>query len=127
MTGVQTCALPICTPDNRWNNDDLNLLKQLTASNFEVLLISPLYGPSNVPTGPDPTINSFTATSSGGPGQPVTLKWSIINGEYNIVSPSLGALRGNSAVVYPKTTTTYTLYATNQYGRSTAQVTVTVP
>lgn len=115
------------TPDNRWNNDDLNLLKQLTASNFEVLLISPLYDPSNVPTGPDPTINSFTATASGGPGQPVTLSWNVSNGGYNVVSPSVGAIRGSGVAVYPKVTTTYTLYATNQYGRSTAQVTVVVP
>jgi hypothetical protein len=115
------------TPDNRWNNDDLDLLKNLTASNFEVLLISPLYTPSNVPTGPNPTINSFTATQSGGSGQPVTLTWSETNGEYNIVSPSVGAVRGSGVVVYPAMTTTYTLYATNQYGRSTATVTVTVP
>jgi hypothetical protein len=29
--------------------------------------------------------------------------------------------------VTPRSTTTYTLYATNKYGRSTAQVTVIVP
>jgi hypothetical protein len=115
------------TPDNRWSNDDLDLLKQLTASDFEVLLVSPLYDPSNVPTGPDPTINSFTATSSGGSGQPVKLSWKVTNGGYFIVSPSVGAVRGSYVTVYPKTTTTYSLYATNQYGRSTAQVTVTVP
>ena len=92
-----------------------------------MLLISPLYTPQNVPTGPNPTINSFTATSSNGPGQPVTLSWNVTNGEYFIVSPSVGAMRGTSVVVNPTVTTTYTLYATNQYGRSTAQVTVTVP
>ena len=114
-------------PDNRWSNDDLGLLRQLTASDFEVLLISPLYTPGNVPTGPDPTINSFTATTSGGPGQPVTLSWNVTNGEYYIVSPAVGAIRGTRVIVTPRLTTTYTLYATNQYGRSTAQVTVTVP
>jgi hypothetical protein len=51
----------------------------------------------------------------------------VTNGEYNIVSPSVGAIRGKSVVVNPTVTTTYTLYATNQYGRSTAQVIVTVP
>jgi hypothetical protein len=114
-------------PDNRWSNDDLGLLRQLTASDFEVLLISPLYTPGNVPTGPNPTINSFTATSSGGPGQPVTLSWNVTNGEYYIVSPAVGAVRGTRVIVTPRSTTTYTLYATNQYGRSTVQVTVTVP
>ena len=48
-------------PDDRWSNDDLSLLRQVTASDFEVLLIQPLYTPGNVPTGPNPTINSFTA------------------------------------------------------------------
>jgi hypothetical protein len=115
------------TPDLRWNNNDLGNLRQVTASDFEVLLISPLYTPQNVPTGPDPTINTFTATSSGGSGQPVTLSWTVTNGEYYIVAPSVGAIRGNSVVVNPTVTTTYTLYATNQYGRTTATVTVTVP
>jgi hypothetical protein len=115
------------TPDNRWNNDHLGQLRQVTAADFDVLLISPLYTPQNVPTGPNPTINSFTATSSGGPGQPVTLTWNVTNGGYYIVSPSVGAIRGNTVVVNPKTNTTYTLYATNQYGRTTAQVTVVVP
>jgi hypothetical protein len=114
-------------PDSRWNNDHLGQLRGVTASDFEVLLISPLYTPQNVPTGPNPTIRSFTATASGGPGQPVTLNWSVTNGEYYVVSPSVGAIRGTSVVVNPRTTTSYTLYATNQYGRTTAQVNVTVP
>jgi len=112
--------------DARWNNDNLGLLRQVTASDFEVLLISPLYTPQNVPTGPNPTINSFTATTSGGPGQPVTLSWNVTNGEYYVVSQWVGAIRGNTVVVYPTVTTTYTLYATNQFGRTTAQVTVNV-
>jgi hypothetical protein len=115
------------TPDLRWNNDDLGNLHSVTASDFEVVLISPLYTPQNVPTGPNPTINSFTATSSGGSGQPVTLNWSVTNGEYYIVAPAVGAIRGTTVVVNPTVTTTYTLYATNQYGRTTAQVTVNVP
>ncbi|MGA2370071.1 MAG: hypothetical protein ACLPPV_24565 [Candidatus Korobacteraceae bacterium] len=115
------------TPDMRWNNDDLGNLHSVTASDFEVVLISPLYTPQNVPTGPDPTINSFTATSSGGSGQPVTLNWSVTNGEYYVVSPAVGAIRGNNVTVYPTVTTTYTLYATNEYGQTTGQVRVTVP
>ncbi len=115
------------TPAILWNNNDLGNLHSVTASDFEVILISPLYTPQNVPTGSNPTINSFTATSSGGSGDPVTLNWSVTNGEYYIVSPSVGAIRGNSVTVYPTVTTTYTLYATNQYGRTTGQVRVTVP
>jgi hypothetical protein len=114
------------TTDSRWNNDNLQSMRSVTASDFEVIQISPLYTPQNVPTGPNPTINSFTATSSGGRGQPVTLSWTVTNGEYYIVAPSVGAVRGNNVVVNPTLTTVYTLYATNQYGRSTATVTVSV-
>jgi hypothetical protein len=114
-------------PDMRWNNNDLGNLHSVTASDFDVLLISPLYTAQNIPTGPNPTINSFTATSSGGPGQAVTLNWSVTNGEYYIVAPSAGAIRGNTVVVNPTVTTTYTLYATNQFGRTTGTVTVNVP
>ena len=49
------------------------------------------------------------------------------NGEYNILSPQLGVIRGTSVSVVPLQTTTYTLYATNQYGRTTAKVSVNVP
>jgi len=115
------------TTDMRWNNSDLGDLHSVTASDFEVIEISPLYTPQNIPTGSNPTINSFMATSSGGSGQPVTLSWTVTNGEYYVVSPAVGAIRGNSVTVYPTVTTTYTLYATNQYGRTTGQVTVTVP
>jgi hypothetical protein len=114
------------TPDSRWNNTNLQQLKQVTASNFEVLMISPLYTISNYPKGPQPVVNSFTATTSQGAGQPVTLSWNVAYPEYYSVSPSVGTLRTNTAVVYPMTTTTYTLTATNQYGRTTATVTVPV-
>src|SRR5207237_739383 len=63
-------------PDNRCNNNDLNLLKTITASNFEVVETGTIYTPANVPTGPSPTISSFTANpSTAAPGQMVTLSW----------------------------------------------------
>ncbi len=114
-------------PDIRWNDNHLTLLKNLIAGNFEVVKIDPLYTSQNVPTGPNPTINSFTATQSHGSGQAVMLSWSVTNSEYSIVSPSVGAIRGASVTVHPTQTTTYTLYSTNQYGRSSANVTVMVP
>ena len=114
-------------PDNRWNNNDLNTLKQVPASAFEVVLINPLYTPSNVPTGPSPVISSFTANpSTASAGQPVTLSWKVTGASYLVISPQVGAVRGNSTVVSPTVTTTYTLYGTNQQGRSTATVRVTV-
>jgi hypothetical protein len=115
------------TPDNNWNNSDLNLLKTITAANFEVVAMGTIYTPANVPTGAAPVINSFTANpTTVSKGQLVTLSWSIGGAEYNIISPQVGAVRGTSVYVYPAVTTTYTLYSTNKYGRSAATVTVTV-
>jgi hypothetical protein len=113
--------------DNRWGSD-LDSLKTVPASAFEVVQINPVYTNSNYPTGSAPTISAFTASathvSSGGS---VTLSWTTSGGGYVIVSPGPGAVRDTSATVTPTVTTTYTLYATNQYGRTTATVTVNVP
>jgi len=115
------------TPDNAWNNANLNLLKQITATNFEVIALGTVYTDANVPTGPSPTVSSFSANpSTVTAGSPVTLSWSVSNSLYNIIDPQLGPVRGTSIVVTPSATTTYTLYATNQFGRSTGAVTVTV-
>lgn len=114
-------------PDDRWNNTNLNLLKQVTASNFEVVQTGTIYTPANVPTGASPTISSFTANpSSVAAGQPVTLSWSVTNSTYNIIDPQAGPVRGTSVVVTPTATTTYVLSSTNQFGRTTASVPVTV-
>jgi hypothetical protein len=113
--------------DSRWGSD-LESLKTVPASAFEVVQMSPVYTNANYPTGSAPTISSFTASaghvSSGGS---VTLSWSASSADYVIVSPGLGAVRGTTATVNPTATTTYTLYATNQYGRTSATVTVNVP
>jgi hypothetical protein len=115
------------TPDNAWNNTNLNLLKQITASSFEVVALGTVYTDANVPIGPSPTISSFTANpSTVTAGSPVTLSWSVSNSLYNIIGPQVGPVRGTSIMVTPAATTTYTLYTTNQFGRSTAAVTVTV-
>ena len=114
-------------PDDRWNNTNLNLLKQITASNFEVVQLGTVYTDANVPTGPSPTIGSFTANpTTVTAGSPVTLSWSTASSLYNIISPQAGTVRGTNVVVTPSATTTYTLYSTNKFGRSTATVTVTV-
>lgn len=114
-------------PDNRWNNNDLASLKTVPASEFDVILMDPIYTPANVPTGPAPVISSFTANpSTVAPGESSTLSWTVNGASYYIVSPQIGAVRGTSVSVTPTQTTTYTLYATNEYGRHTAHVTVTV-
>jgi hypothetical protein len=114
-------------PDSRWNNDDLHDLGQVPASAFEVVQMSPVYTASNLPAGTAPSIASFTASQgSVTSGTSVTLSWDVSNAGYVIVSPHAGAVRGTSVTVNPTQTTTYKLYATNAYGRTTATVTVNV-
>jgi hypothetical protein len=114
-------------PDDRWNNDDLHLLDGVTASDFDVVLMGTIYTASNVPQGAAPTIDSFTASSTSvSAGTPVTLDWTTSSASYLIVSPDVGAVRGTSVTVTPSATTTYTLYATNAFGRTTATVSITV-
>lgn len=113
--------------DSRWGSD-LDSLKTVPSSAFEVVQMNPVYTNSNYPTGSAPTISSFTASPSHvASGGSVTLSWNTSNAQYEIVSPWPGAVRGTSVTVNPTATTTYTLYATNQYGRTTAIVTVNVP
>lgn len=109
-------------PDSRWNNDDLHTLLQVPASAFDVLSLGTVYTASTIPQGTPPAISSFTETGSSGGS--VTLSWTATNASYFIVSPGVGAIRGNTAVVTPAQSTAYTLYATNPYGRTTATVTV---
>jgi len=114
-------------PDSRWDNNDLHNLGQVTASAFEVVQMNPIYTASNVPQGAAPVITSFSAApATVATGTPVTLSWNS-TGTYLLISPQLGPVRGNQVTVSPAQTTTYTLYATNPYGRTTATVTVTVP
>jgi hypothetical protein len=114
-------------PDNHWSNDDLGALKQVPASAFDVVLMDPIYTPANLPTGPNPKISSFTANPSTiSQGQPSTLSWTVTGASYFVVTPDVGAVRGASATVFPAQTTTYTLDATNQFGRSKKKVTITV-
>ena len=113
--------------DSRWGSD-LDSLKTVPSSAFEVVQMNPVYTSVNYPTGAAPTISSFTASaahvSSGGS---VTLSWTANSADYVIVSPGPGAVRDTSVTVIPTATTTYALYATNAYGRTTATVTVSVP
>jgi hypothetical protein len=114
-------------PDERWDNNDLHNLGQVTTSDFEVIQMTPLYTQSNVPSGAAPQITSFTAsTNSITAGTQVTLSWQVAGASYVIVSPDAGAVRGTSVIVAPTQSTTYTLYATNAFGRTTATVAITV-
>src|SRR6202046_2390279 len=88
-------------PDDRWDNDDLHNLGQLTASDFEVVTMNPIYTESNVPTGASPTIARLPATPTLiSAGQHVTLSWTTKSAEYNIITP-VGPVRGSSVVINP--------------------------
>ncbi len=50
-------------PDDRWDNNDLHNLGNITASDFEVVQMNPIYTAANVPTGANPAITSFNASS----------------------------------------------------------------
>lgn len=114
-------------PDSRWDNNDLHNLGQVTTANFEVIQMTPLYTQNDVPSGIAPQITSFNASATSiSAGTPVTLSWQVTGASYVIVSPDAGAVRGTSVSVTPAQSTTYTLYATNAFGRTTATVSITV-
>jgi Putative Ig domain len=114
-------------PDPRWDDNDLVNLDSIQSSNFEVVQMTPTYpgyDDATAPAGNPPTISSFTAsTTSVSVGTPVTLNWVTNNDSYDFID-KVGGVRGGSVTVTPKSTTTYILSATNQFGRSTASVTV---
>ena len=112
-------------PDHHWDNDDLHNLTGVTAADFEVLQEQPLYTGSTVPTGAAPKIERFTAeTTSAG----TMLSWTATDASYFIISPAVGAVRGDTVTIpTPAATTTYTLSATNEYGRRKKTVEVTIP
>jgi len=116
-------------PDPRWDDNDLENLDSIQSSNFEVVQMTPTwpgYDDATAPIGAPPTINSFAASATSvAAGTQVTLTWSTANDSYDFID-QLGGVRGGSVTVAPSATTTYTLNATNQYGRSTAAVTITV-
>jgi len=116
-------------PDPRWNDDDLLNLDAIQSSNFEVVQMTPAWpgwDSATAPAGPPPVIHSFTASASSvAPGTPVTLSWDTTGDSYLFID-RLGGVRGDSVTVRPVSTTTYTLTATNAYGRVTKSVTVRV-
>jgi hypothetical protein len=114
-------------PDDRWSNDDLHNLGQVTTSDFEVIQMSPVYTQSNVPTGAAPQITSFTSSAASvSSGTAVTLSWQVTGASLVVITPQVGAARGSSVSVTPTATTTYTLYTINAFGNTTSTVSVTV-
>jgi hypothetical protein len=79
-----------------------------------------------VTIGAKPVISSFTADPPAIPtGQSSSLGWSV-SGATSLKVDPVGAVTGTSLKVSPKTTTTYTLTATNAFGSATATALVMV-
>jgi hypothetical protein len=75
-----------------------------------------------------PTIVSFTVTPTNiTVGQAANLQWNVAGATLVSISPGLGSVSYTGVrSIYPSTTTTYILTATNSYGSVTAYATVTV-
>lgn len=115
------------TSDNRWSNDDLRALGQVPASAFEVVSTAPTLNLSALTAGVAPAISTLTSTATQvAAGTGVTLGWASTGSNSFLVTPSVGPVRGNSVTVTPTQTTTYTVYATNHFGRTSKQITITV-
>ncbi len=112
------------TPNDGWNNDDLHNIGGVKASDFEVLQETPLYTAANIPSGAPPVISTLQAISLR--GLSTELFWRATGASFFIVS-GVGPVRGNTLAVSPTKTTTYTVYATNQFGQTSKSITVTVP
>jgi Putative Ig domain len=113
-------------PDARWDDNDLNALKAIDASNFDVVQMGTEYDASTAPTGAAPAISSFTASQTTvTAGTPVILSWTVTNDSYDYID-AVGPVRAGTQTVTPGATTIYTLYSSNQYGRATKSVTVNI-
>jgi hypothetical protein len=121
--------------DPRWVDDDLDNLKGIASSNFEVVQATPEFpGMDSVSAytyypGVPPTINSYTASATTvASGSPVTFTYSVSGDSYDFIDMiSPVAAGGGSVTIYPTATQTYTLNSTNAYGRTTSDaITVTV-
>ncbi len=113
------------TPDPRWDDNDLDALKAIPSSDFEVVKMAPAYDSATAPTGAAPKIVSFTASQTNvAPGTPVVLTPVVTGASYSYVDLA-GFTRGPITVT-PSATTTYNLTSRNAFGTSTTPVTVTV-
>lgn len=111
--------------DPRFDDSDLDNLKNVKSSNFEVVQMTPEfpgYDSVTAPTGAAPAINSFTASASTiSSGSPVTFNYNVSGDSYDFIDMIGPVAAGSGSVtITPTATQTYTLNSTNAYGRSTS-------
>ncbi|MBF0491713.1 MAG: hypothetical protein HQM15_02925 [Deltaproteobacteria bacterium] len=119
------------TQDARWIEEEslggIAQLLNVPGSAFEVVAHSTEYTRANAPTGNAPILNSFSANpASIVRGASVTLNWNVSNASTAIITPDIGPVRGSSISIHPSSSATYTLYVTNEFGRSSGTVNVNV-
>jgi hypothetical protein len=117
------------TQDSRWNDSDLNNLKNVLSANFEVVQMSTPIDPVTAPKGAAPVIKSLTYTTGVYQGLSYVLIAGTVTGAtYSYLTyPGLatGAIfRGYLALQKTATPTTYTLTSRNLYGTTTATITI---
>jgi len=113
------------TEDSRWNDSDLQKLRAVPASAFDVIKMGTPYDSKSAPKGAAPNITSFTASATTVPsGASVTLTPTVTGASYSYID-KVGFVRG-PMTVSPTATTTYTLTSRNAHGSDSAAVTVTV-
>jgi hypothetical protein len=111
--------------DSRWNDSDLSALAGIPSSQFDVIQTTPAYpgwDSATAPTGPAPTISSFTSTATSiSSGSSVTFNFSVSGDSYDYID-MIGPVRltsgSGSVTINPTATQTYTLYSVNQYGNN---------
>ena len=112
--------------DSRWQTSDVLALRNVHFTDFEVLPAGTATVRTALPKGSNPTIASLNASATSvQSGAPVTLSWETSNDSWDFIDV-IGPVRGNSVTVTPTATTTYTLKATNAYGRTSKSITVQV-
>lgn len=84
--------------------------------------------PAPAPTPSAPSVNFFTAEPDTiSSGQPSSLRWSVSNASSVQINQGIGSVSPDGRrAVYPTTSTTYTLTATNAGGNATAVASITV-
>jgi hypothetical protein len=119
-------------PDPRFDDNDLDNLKTVASSNFEVVQMNPVfpgYDSETAPTGALPVIGSFTASATTvGSGAPVTFNYSASQDSYDYIDKIGPVAAGSGNVtINPTATQTYILNSTNAFGRTASTpITVTV-
>jgi hypothetical protein len=103
-----------------------SLVWRLLPAALAALVLLGCGGGTTTPLSPPPTIQSFTASATSiMAGQPVTLTWSV-TGATSVAISGVSAVSGNSTVVTPPQTTSYTLDASNSGGNASQSLTITV-